>query len=223
MKKQFVCLAKSKKYNGRCVAGILVSRKKSDNSLQIERDESGNPLWIRPISPSLYGSIDEKVGKQLELLTIYEIDRVVPCPDDYQSENSNYQHPHYQFVTKINKNKNNLDACCDQQKDDTLFGNRGRVISENSIQDVTRSIRLIKVENCSVYVKEREDKADQYRITFRYKDYVYDLPLTDLDFIDAYKANAAICDDCELSYLTLSIGRKYEGWYYKLVAAVFLI
>ena len=78
IRRQSVCLANSRKLNGRCVAG---------------REWDGNNFGasIRPIGSAdkgeLYGERYYTDGKDPELLDLIEIPLVNPQPSTYQSEN----------------------------------------------------------------------------------------------------------------------------------------
>jgi hypothetical protein len=222
MKNEFICLAKSQKYNGRCVAGVLIGRNKN-NGIYIQKDENGNPKWVRPVSYSQHGEINDEVGSALNLLDVYEIDNVNPCPDRYQSENVHYNHPTYVRKTRVGKEIPNLDACCDNSTSSILFVNRGKAISEDQISNLKTSIKLVKVSDCSIYVNERDNREDQYRMKFTYNGKEFDLPMTDLDFRSEYDSDNEIFDKHDNCYISVSIGVVFNEWYYKLVASVILV
>jgi hypothetical protein len=58
---------------------------------------------------------------------------------------------------------------------------------------------------------------------FEYNWNEYDLPITDLDFIEKYNKDKNILNNAKNIYLTISLGVVYEGWYYKLVAGVIAV
>ena len=76
--KTIVCLANSRKLNGRCVAGR-------------EWDGKAFGKWIRPVSSSQTGELASeryyKDGNDPKLLDIIEIPLIEPLPHGYQTEN----------------------------------------------------------------------------------------------------------------------------------------
>lgn len=222
MSKLFLCLAKSRKYSGRCVAGIVVERDPWRKILTFQRDARGNPVWIRPLGPSKHGAIDPKIGDELHLLNVYEIDRFRNAAEGYQSEN--VLHPTQQFrpVTFLAPHRQHLELCRDRTPEGNLFVNRRRSISATEILSLDRSIKLILAKNPRVYVRDMRLKGLQYRIHFEYDGTEYDLSMTDLDFRTRFDANPTLLDRCAECYLVVSISKSFEGRYYKLVATVLL-
>ena len=77
--KRVVCLANSRKRNGRCVAGIEVSRHRRVG-------------WIRPVSPREHQEVSEyerqyEDGSDPRLLDVMDVPLIEPRPKDYQQEN----------------------------------------------------------------------------------------------------------------------------------------
>lgn len=87
MKRIFACLANSKKYTERCVAGIELTR--SQNGYSIIRCSS-EPHWIRPVSIEEHGEIPMELVGNIKLLDIVEMDALKDTPQGYQSENVKY-------------------------------------------------------------------------------------------------------------------------------------
>ena len=218
----FLCLAKSKKYRGRCVAGILVERDLWTKTLTLRRDARGNPLWIRPLGACTHGAVDADIGDRLQLLNVYEIDHCRPAAEGYQSENVAYPTQRFRPVTFLRPDRTHLELCRDRTPDHHLFVNRHRTISAGKIRHLDRSIRLILAKNPRVYIKDLRLRGTQARIHFTYEDTNYDLSMTDLDFRNRFEAHPTLLNRCRECYLVVSIGREYEGKFYKLVAAVLL-
>ncbi len=87
MKKLFICLANSKKYNQRCIAGIELEKStRKGFKYQIVKRNS-RPVWMRPVSGSEHGEIDAEFVDHIKLLDIVEINVTAPAPQGYQSEN----------------------------------------------------------------------------------------------------------------------------------------
>lgn len=221
MKKHFLCLAKSKKLNGRCVAGILMNVE--GGKTEIQCDELGNPKWIRPVSKFNHGAIDTNIASQLELLSIYEIDGVESCPDGYQSENVYYNHPKYVKIKSISKKVANLDLCCDVSTSPEIFVNCWSSIRKELISQTSTSIKFVKVSNCSIYKRSRENRTDQHRMKFTYNGASYDLPMTDLEFKKVWENDNEVFNKFENCYISISIGIEFNDTFYKLVAGVIIV
>ena len=84
-KKIFVCLANSKKYGGRCIAGIELNQD-VNSSFSLVKHNS-NPNWIRPISKTEHGEVDSTLVEHIKIGDIVEINISEICPQGYQSEN----------------------------------------------------------------------------------------------------------------------------------------
>ena len=73
MRKTIICLANSKKYGERCIAGIEVTAKPT-GGWQIVK-ENGKPRWLRPVSSfSNHGEVKEQEVADIELLDVVEFD-----------------------------------------------------------------------------------------------------------------------------------------------------
>jgi hypothetical protein len=89
MKKHFICLANSIKYQGRCVAGIVITFD-APGRYSIVKKETGSPQWIRPVSHEKFGTLPEGDTRNIALFDILEIENVVSCPKHAHSEDVFY-------------------------------------------------------------------------------------------------------------------------------------
>lgn len=85
--KRIVCLANSRKLNGRCVAGIELSAGKRVG-------------WIRPVSAREHEEVSEYErqyadGSDPRLLDVMDVPLIAPRPKDYQQENWLLDPDHY--------------------------------------------------------------------------------------------------------------------------------
>ena len=216
MKKLFVCLANSRKYSGRCVAGV-----ETDNSTQEFKmnPETGRPQWIRPVTTREHGEVPHDLVWRLKVGDLVEMEAHSPCPNGYQSEN---------FMIPAQAPKAIGKACLERIEQlaenhlPTLFGNRGKAIPREHIEKYNYSLTLIRVEDVRIYFKERERNI-QPRMLFIFNHNQYDLPVTDLDFILDYRQNNDILIGANAIYLTISLSMLHEDWYYKLVAGVLIV
>lgn len=207
MTRRFVCLANSYKEGGRCVAGIEVDE---NNSPIFDNDR---PRWIRPISQNNHGEIPNNVAQNLNILDIVEIESIDPHPQGYQSENITFELNSLNVVGHFDLH--DLDELCDDLQ--TIFGNRGKAISQDVIDDLEHSLMLVSIENFEILSKTYPDKPNksQLRLVFQYNGHGYDLPITDPSINNINSLN-----NCEHVFLTLSVGVEFNGWYYKLVAGI---
>jgi len=110
-----------------------------------------------------------------------------------------------------------LEAYCDYDSN-YIFNNTSDRLSYRS--KITHSLMLIKPEFIS-FEKKIIGFKTQIRAHFLYKWQNYDLVITDSKFEKRFKSNdAGFYTINEKYYLTISLGEKYRGYHFKLVAAV---
>jgi hypothetical protein len=211
MKTLFICLANSKKYGERCVAGIEV-RKVGGAYQPVEK--KGNPKWLRPISKYYHGAISEDLVGGIRLMDIIEIDIKELCPNGYQSENATFKPESIKKIGNIRLSEKILNRLIDMEQYN-LFGNKGKAVSEDVIDSVDHSLTLIKVTDFHV-----KRKDGQLRIDFEFNNNRYDLAITDINFIQKYGENETLLDNTNCLYLTISLGIYHNGWHSKLIAGV---
>ena len=80
-------------------------------------------------------------------------------------------------------------------------------------------------ERCPFYNKKyREWEVElKLRVKFSYSGTSYNLPVTDVDFLQQYQEEIANDLVGKTVYLTISISNEFEGLYYKLAAGVIII
>jgi hypothetical protein len=213
-KVRFVCLANSFKEGGRCVAGIVLD----ENNKPIL--ENGNPKWIRPICNTAHGEIPTHLAVNINILDIIEI-KVLCYPNlnSYQSENALFENNILCVVGKYDKTK--LNVLYDSDR--LIFGNQGKAISEDRINEQNHSLIFVKSTDFKLYQKTYEDNQKvQTRIQFIYCGNQYDLPVTDPDFLKKYQLNSEFINNYSQIDMTISIGVVHNGWYYKLIAGIIL-
>lgn len=213
MKKFFLCLANSKKFGERCIAGIEL-RKGRKKFHPVEKE--GKPCWLRPISKFQHGAVRESIVGGINLMDIIELDIEELCPNGYQSENVTFKPKSIKKVGNFGLSEENLDSLIDMDQR-FLFGNRGRAVPEDVIDSVEHSLTLIKVTDFQV---NRRDSDGQLRIVFEFNHNRYDLPITDIDFIQRYNDNETLLENKKCLYLAISLGIFHNGWHSKLIAGV---
>lgn len=212
MKKLFLCLANSKKYGERCVAGIELEVRAEGGFKSLRLD--GKPKWIRPITDAEHGAVPEELVENMHLLGVYELEIIEAAPNAYQSENVRFKTDSFQYIKNIRAKNKNLHHLTEHEAT-CLFLNRGKAIPSEKIAEVHRSLVLIKAEQPEAYFH-----GMRLRIKFKYNSIDYDLPVTDTFFLEQYYANMQIVEQSEAVYITVSLGIEYEGWYYKLAAGI---
>lgn len=216
MDKYFICLANSYKHGGRCVAGIEIAFDIKNKPI-IVRHPDGRPCWIRPISNESDGSIPNEIARGIKLFSVVKLTDVVPCPHKAHVEDVKYS----QMVCKygyFTPNDDLMNLCLDK-KHQNIFYFQGKAVSAQMVERLDYSLMFIHPENAQAYIDENKEKS-KYRIKFNYYGSSYDFPITDPVFLEAFKAKPECSLELKNVYLTLSLGLEFEGFHYKLVAAV---
>ena len=215
-KRLFVCLANSRKYSGRCIAGIELQ--KTITGYRVKRSND-MPVWIRPVSTEQHGEVYSHLVDHIRLLDIVEITNASPVPDGYQSENCLFQEEKLQVIGKTPYQKNIFDKLLTENMI-LLFGNRGKAVPKDKIGQLHHSLVFIRPQNFEVYTTISPKNKDQVRARYIYNENPYDLPITDIDFIREYQENDNLFQGVNNVYLTISLGVEFENWHYKLVAGI---
>lgn len=216
--KKIVCLAHSRKTGGFCVAGKELT--------------NGQPgEWVRPISPSPTHEIlpaQQRCadGTDLQLLDLVYIPFLKPCPALHQSENHLID-PRIDWEKEGRIKWSSVWNWLDTPR--TLWNlGSGSVAGENnriaSGQETGSSLYLVKLANLTILVGA---KAPQYpdskrsvRGEFVYNGESYRMDVTD-PFIEQYYLRQADGRfDIPNPIICVSLGDLYQGYFYKLIAAV---
>ncbi len=217
-RKAIVCLANSRKYSGCCVAGK-------------DFTEDGPVQWVRPVAPCPMGELtvqctlleNSEIPRPLDIL---EIPLKRPYPKDYQTENFLISDGPWKKTGRFPVSE--LDSMCDWP--DSLWlngwsaysGVNDRMPEELVKERVTSSLYLVRPDDLNVVVCENAKLLKKVRVDFRYRGETYCLPATDPDlekyFIEQPLGEYPAQNDDV--YLTVSISEPFEGFCYKLVAAV---
>ena len=218
MKRYIVCLANSYKRHGRCVAGIEVVQE--GDVWRVVRNADGSPRWLRPICRHTdYGEVPNEVALPLRYFDILEFEAAESCPDGAHSENI-----YYASIRKSGKwsqsTYDKLSNLCDEVHP-LLFGSEGKSFSEDAFFMGAYSLMLVKVSTALLYPVEYEDyQHKKYRITFTYKGYEYDMPITDPVYLRQLEVDSSLCGTRTDLALVLSIGLLHEGRHHKLVVTI---
>ena len=210
---KLLCLANSFKEGGRCLAGIQLDQ--TDKPLF----RNNRPAWIRPVGNNDSGNIPGFLCRKVSLLDVIEIDAMHSSADGYQSENTPFDIDSIRIIGKQNSVR--LEQLCDNDRIPLIFGSRGKAVSERIVQNIKYSLMLIKITNFEVVQKLDNDRnRPQARLVFTYNKNLYDLPITDPDFLYAYEKDTTILNGIGDMFVVLSLGVSFNDWYYKLAAAL---
>lgn len=171
---------------------------------------------MRPVSKYQHGEVGENLVGGIRLMDLIEIDLEELCPNGYQSENATFKLDTIKKIGNIRISEDNLDRLIDMNQYN-LFGNRGKAVSNDVIDSIDHSLTLIKVTDFQVYKKDTEQ---QLRIKFIFSFDQYDLPITDIDFIQKYNGDERLLKNSSCLYLAISLGVFHNGWHSKLIAGV---
>lgn len=212
MSTKIICLANSKKYGERCVAGIEVNE--SENVFKIVRHGT-EVKWVRPVLRGGFGEFPVSIAQEIKLLDVIELNILSYCPSGYQSENAYFDVNSVRPVSSIQLSSSNLDKLTSNCN--LLFGNRGKAVNVDVIDSLTHSLIFIKAKKHQVYIKQENN---QLRMSFHHQSIEYDFPITDIQFEILYRKNPTMLQNINHLYLTISLAVEYNGWHTKLIAGV---
>ncbi|WP_434975818.1 dual OB domain-containing protein [Streptomyces cyaneofuscatus] len=216
--KTLVCLANSRKLSGRCVAGMV---------------DDGSGEWVRPVSsrPKREVSAYErqyKDGTDPNVLDIVVVPFLRHQPHDFQSENWLLDPDYYWKKTgrigwsellRLQQHPRALWI----NGSSSYHGNNDRILTEEAIT-LPDSLKLIRVTGLTIQVHvpgERfGDQRPVLRACFSHAGHEYILRVTDPDYELEYLPKPEGIYALGESFLTVSLGEPYEGYVYKLVAAI---
>ena len=219
--KRIICLANSRKTNGRCIAGKEI----------LPGSHLGG--WIRPVSirPSEEVSMWERQysdGSEPQVLDVIDIPLINPTPKSYQQENWLLD-PDENWVRVKRITKGNLDRLTDQDEELWTIGHSSYNgcndrIPISDTHQIKTSLRLIRVPEMVLQVFQpslvfgNPQKRVQGHFSFNEMD--YSIRVTDPEYEGQYLQRP--CGDYEIGerFLTVSLGEPYKGHAYKLIAAI---
>ncbi len=224
--RRIICLANSKKFKGRCLAGKLYTHGKIGG-------------WIRPVSNRLDDSLNKlerQVGKDTEpqLLDILEFGIKKSVSTGHQVENW-LINPNRLMVRTGRISPLELLPAIDKPinlwhtgKSSKTYG-KNDLVPESRIVDSKCSLYLIKIEKLKIQVVTHNYgyESRQVRGEFSYVGAEYNLVITDPIVDTQYKKKADGFYEIENLLLTISLAEsKFEvnksesTGYYKLIAGV---
>lgn len=211
-------LANSKKYGGRCLAGIEVERDEA-GALHVTRTAHHLPAWIRPVSRTPYGEMPEKLVRHLQLCDLVSFDMDFACPQEFQRENVFYTANRFEKTGNLNLKAHNLAQLTDTREG--LLGNLRKSLTPAEAAGLDHSIVLIRTQPSAM--RFYEIGATHLRTVFPYQDATFDLPVTDIDFYLKWIDVPDLLSPATDVFLCVSLSREKDGFYYKLVAGVLVV
>lgn len=218
--KQIVCLANSRKLNGRCIAGK-----------EIKKGEAGG--WIRPVSARENEEVSEyerqyKDGSDPRVLDIINIPLLEPRPKGYQQENWLLD-PNLYWEKADRAVWNNLQQFTDPpgplwiNGHSTYNGFNDKIPLELA-ESLESSLRFIWVDHLMLSVFRPGEAFSNFKRRvqgqFLYDGKHYHFWVTDPRYEQKYLAKPDGNYEIGESYLTVSLGEPFNDACYKLIAAI---
>jgi ATP-dependent DNA helicase RecQ len=218
--RRIICLANSRKYSGWCVAGKEFT------------DGLVGP-WIRPVSDETTGELAQAditlpTGKMPGLLDIIGIRLRGNCPHTYQTENHLVTSERWSWHGILTHAE--VPQLCDEV--DLLWvngyhsrtGRNDRMPLELARGTLSSSLLFICPDELCISVEEDLRGLPRVRARFNYRGDRYRLAVTDPVIAERYIQRNLGDYPVEgyRSFLTVSISEPFEGFCYKLIAAVIL-
>ena len=217
--RKIICLANSRKYSGCCIAGK-------------ELLENSVGKWIRPVSGEATGELSVtdilmQNGAAPKLLDIVSIPLKEACPHAYQSEN--HRTAEGRWVRNGAFPFARLPELCDEVERLWIngyhsFNGRNDRMPLELARTLSSSLLFIRPEGLSILVAEGVKGLKKIWSEFTYRGETYRLTVTDPAIEACYMPLAVGRYPVEgrQPYLTVSISEPFEGFCYKLVAAIIL-
>lgn len=217
---KLICLANSRKFSGRCIAGKLLT------------DGAAGP-WVRPVGAHATGELplDQialKNGSMPTLLDILAVPLQEPAPRSYQSENHTLAEGHW--CGRGQWPLSGLEDLIDPV--DRIWingyhsqnGLNDRMPEEAVTRTLTSSLLFIRASELAFTVQRDTKGLNRVRARFRFNSEEYWMPVTDPEIEAIYlpREIGRYPVDCPNPCITVSISEPYAGSCYKLAAAFIL-
>jgi len=218
--KRIVCLANSRKLNGRCVAGVELS--------------GGRPVaWIRPVSAREHGEVSEyerqyEDGSDPRVLDIMDVPLLDSLPKGCQQEN--WLLDPDQYWVKIGRAAwSDLHRFADPVaplwiNEHHTYNGLNDKVPLSLANGLGSSLRLVHVARVtlSVFKPGEAFGNPKRRVQGRFRNHgmEYQLWVTDPSYERAYLARPDGDYEIGESFLTVSLGEPHNEACYKLIAAI---
>jgi hypothetical protein len=219
---ELICLANSRKRGGRCVAGV--------------RTDGGG--WLRPVGTHPEGvlfpweyRLDD--GTEPRVLDIIKVSLLEPRPQPHQPENWLIDGKQWKLVERPASREYLPVLRRAVNRGYLLFGNDGDRVPYNAFasRPAGSSLTLVVPRTFSWQIRTWENGKRQLRALFSLGPVQYNLGVTDPVWEERTKHlpagthpfTAAAVGMSGRLLLTISLGEPFNGFCYKLVAAVFVL
>ncbi|MFJ7898241.1 dual OB domain-containing protein [Streptomyces anthocyanicus] len=200
-----VCLANSRKGGDRCIAGIKL----------------GSTDWVRPVSRRSSEAVSEVErqyanGAEPRILDVVSMKLAEQRPDGFQCEN-------WLLDSAIQwEKRGRIDwegLCLLEQDPESLWingfsswGGLNNRIPVDRQEDISNSLALIRVDAVEI-------SGDNFA-HFRYRGSRYAINLTDPVYEERLIAKGSSRQRLGESFITVSLGKEWQGFFYKFAAAI---
>ena len=220
VQKRIVCLANSRKLNGRCIAGIQLT-------------ERGRGPWIRPVSAREHEEVSEyerqyQDGSDPQVLDIIDVPLLEPRPNPHQPENWLLD-PEVYWERVDRLPSADLDRLVDTQGTlwlngfHTQAGQNDHVPIERAGESDS-SLKLLHVDDVQLRVfapgEAFGNTKRRVQARFQLNRSQYWLWVTDPVVERAYLARPNGEFEVGPQFLTVSLGEPFNGFCYKFVASI---
>ena len=219
--KEIVCLANSRRPSARCIAGI-------------ERNSSGWGGWIRPVSARDSGGVSEadrsyEDGSDPKILDTISIQFLSPLPVEHQKENHLID-AHCYWRKTGTMTWDELGKLVEQVtgplwlNGSSSFNGQNDRVPEEKAKNLSGSLVLIQPEDLVLSVSREGYGSSRLKVRakFHLQNQAYSLTVTD-PTIERKLVRHGVKDHPmkkKDAYLCISLGEKFKGSCYKLVACI---
>lgn len=213
--KRLVCLANSRKFSERCVAG----------------KEIAGGTWIRPVGKGGKGELSLSdirfnTGRVPTLLDIVDVPLLNPSPESFQKENHvNDDRKRWKKVGKLPYEE--LKGLCDPVAAlwingyHSVSGANDRIPQEIAQRECTDSLLLIHPDDLLIVVTGEYGGKVKVRGHFAFNSDLYSLTVTDAAAEKQYRRRGMGEYPIEREIcLCISLTLPYDGYCYKLIAGI---
>lgn len=216
----FVCLANSLKHNGRCIAGITMTGK-----------------WIRPVSSDRDGTLFPQQytlndGSEPSILDVIRLE-AAPSQEPHQPENWRISGAQWQRLGHLSRQQGRLWLHQTASPGPHILGSLLSSVSYDYLVEHPMQSSLCVVEPGGIlwHITTNYRGNRQIRAIFRLAGAEYNLPISDpiwkdnlrnLGFGSYQNYEVGIPPD-RPTFLTVSLTEPFNGYCYKLIAAVIVL
>jgi putative nucleic acid modification protein with dual OB domain len=216
----FVCLANSQKHNGRCIAGITAAGE-----------------WVRPVSPDPDGTLYPQQytltdGSEPSVLDVIRLE-ATPRPEPHQPENWRISGARWRRLGRLSEQQGRQSLHKRATPGPHVLGSLLGSVSYDYLIEHPMQASLCLVEPGEIlwHVRTNYRGNRQIRAIFSLTGAQHNLPVTDPIWTDRHRnLGFGSHQSHELgiaagrsTFLTVSLAEPFNGYCYKLIAAVIVL